>query len=499
MKSLLVRIMLLVCTVACTAQETALPDAAWNRLPKWRGFNLTDKMSIDWANGPFQEEDFKLISEFGFNYARLPMDYRAWSAGGDWRRLDEKVLKEIDQAVEWGGKYGVHVCISFHRAPGYTVAKPAERLSLWGDDEALEVCKLHWAAFARRYKGIPNSRLSFNLFNEPSGVSEAEYFRVVKEVCEAIRKEDPGRLIIADGLCCGSSPCFSLKELKVAQATRGYAPFELTHYKAEWSSFAGKVNPPSWPKVKVAGYLFGPDKEELQAPFLITIADGRKLKLRLRIDTVSDSSKLDVKADGRTVLLRSFMNGSGKGEWKEAIFKPLYGKYQNIYGVDVIADIPEGTKTVSLENTEGDWMSVSEIGFGLENGAEYKIYPELEWKWNPVKLDFDPSGDMPFKSNMILDRQWLMDEAVLPWKQLQERGVGVFVGEFGSYNKTPHDVVLAWMEDCLKNWKDAGWGWALWNFRGSFGILDSERKDVKYEDFKGHKLDRKMLELLRKY
>ena len=39
----------------------------------------------------------------------------------------------------------------------------------------------------------------------------------------------------------------------------------------------------------------------------------------------------------------------------------------------------------------------------------------------------------------------------------------------------------------------------MWNFRGSFGILDSDRKDVQYEDFNGHKLDRKMLELLQKY
>jgi endoglucanase len=71
------------------------------------------------------------------------------------------------------------------------------------------------------------------------------------------------------------------------------------------------------------------------------------------------------------------------------------------------------------------------------------------------------------------------------------------VGEWGSFNQTPHDVTLRWMRDCLTNWKMAGFGWALWNFRGSFGILDSNRKDVAYEDFQGHKLDRKMLELLR--
>jgi len=35
--------------------------------------------------------------------------------------------------------------------------------------------------------------------------------------------------------------------------------------------------------------------------------------------------------------------------------------------------------------------------------------------------------------------------------------------------------------------------------KGSFGVLNSERTDVKYEDYKGHKLDRKMLELLKEY
>ncbi|MCC6355969.1 MAG: glycoside hydrolase, partial [Verrucomicrobiae bacterium] len=78
-------------------------------------------------------------------------------------------------------------------------------------------------------------------------------------------------------------------------------------------------------------------------------------------------------------------------------------------------------------------------------------------------------------------------------------GAPTFVGEWGCYNKTPHPVALAWMEDWLRRWKKARMGWALWNFRGSFGILDSERADVTYEDWNGHKLDRRMLDLLLKY
>lgn len=76
------------------------------------------------------------------------------------------------------------------------------------------------------------------------------------------------------------------------------------------------------------------------------------------------------------------------------------------------------------------------------------------------------------------------------------RGVSVHGGEWGVYNETPKDVTLDFMEDRLKAFDDAGIGWALWNFRGSFGILDSGRQDVEYEDFYGYPLDREMLDLL---
>jgi len=77
--------------------------------------------------------------------------------------------------------------------------------------------------------------------------------------------------------------------------------------------------------------------------------------------------------------------------------------------------------------------------------------------------------------------------------------VGAHVGEWGAYNHTPHDVVLAWARDNLDLWKANNWGWSLWNLRGSFGILDSNRKDVVYESYHGHSLDKAMLELLREY
>jgi endoglucanase len=107
-----------------------------------------------------------------------------------------------------------------------------------------------------------------------------------------------------------------------------------------------------------------------------------------------------------------------------------------------------------------------------------------------------PTWPMTDKNGVRWDRAKLRSELIDPWKPLTDRGVPIHVGEWGCFSKTPHEACLGWMGDLLALWRQAGWGWAMWNLRGSFGIVDSERADVRYEDFHGHRLDRRMLELL---
>ncbi len=332
-----------------TGAQTENPSA--KHLARWRGFNLLEKFTKRREGNPaFQENDFVVIAEWGFDFVRLPMSYLCWADSADWLKLNEHELKHIDDAVDLGRKHGVHVNLNFHRAPGYCVNPPKEPLDLWKDEKALDACAFHWAHFAKRYKGISNNRVSFDLLNEPPNIPEETYVPVVKRLVEAIRGEDPERLIIADGLRWGTVPVHGLAGLGIAQSTRGYEPMQISHYKASWVGGSDRWPEPTWP----------------------------------------------LQRDGK------------------------------------------------------------EVG-----------------------------------------RETLVKTRIEPWKQLEKEGVGVHVGEWGAFNKTPHPVVLAWMHDCLDLWKSAGWGWALWNLRGSFGVLDSGRADVQYEDFRGQKLDREMLNLLR--
>ena len=154
------------------------------------------------------------------------------------------------------------------------------------------------------------------------------------------------------------------------------------------------------------------------------------------------------------------------------------------------------------QDTHGDWLTLTEIGLTRANRRSPESVLGLSHnygdKQEPIRIA-ESNGKWQFKTSVSLNKAWLWKECIEPWQKARAQGIGVIVGEWGAYNRTPHDVVLRWAEDSLQNWKKAGIGWALWNFRGSFGILDSGRADVEYENWRGHKLDRKFLNLLQKY
>jgi aryl-phospho-beta-D-glucosidase BglC (GH1 family) len=46
-------------------------------LPRWCGFNLLEMFTTR-SDGNFQEDDFRWMSEWGFNFARIPACYTLW-------------------------------------------------------------------------------------------------------------------------------------------------------------------------------------------------------------------------------------------------------------------------------------------------------------------------------------------------------------------------------------------------------------------------------------
>ncbi len=105
----------------------------------------------------------------------------------------------------------------------------------------------------------------------------------------------------------------------------------------------------------------------------------------------------------------------------------------------------------------------------------------------------------PLPSGGRFSRDWnraRLETAFAPWLALLAQGVGVHCGEAGCYHHTPHPIFLAWLDDVLAVLREREIGWALWNFRGDFGLLDSNRADVSYTNWHGHQLDGALLALL---
>lgn len=489
---------------ASTPTLTSTPhisaDELARRLPRWRGFNLLEKFTLS-GNAPYQEWDFDFISRWGFDFVRLPADYRIWTVEPG--QYLEKPLQEIDQAVQWGQARGIHVNLCLHRAPGYCVNPPAEALDLWGigsqGDQARLQFAEQWRMFAARYKGIPPTGLSFDLVNEPGDIDASRYVPAIALAVEAIRSADPDRLIVADGLAWGRKPVPELIPLGIAQSTRGYDPMQISHYRADWIAGSQDWPQPRWPQLRSPNlYLYGKDKPEFRTPLRLEGDFSTARQISLQVGQVSHRANLIIRADDKVIFEKWYEPGEGKGEWKASIFHPELNSYQAIYDKWVTADLPAGTQAIQIEVTQGDWITIPALRLspfaGAASGA-LEIQPgSSEWGVRQEALTVDAQGSLSSKA--VYDRQSLWNDLVEPWVKLAARGVGVHVGEWGAYAYTPHAVTLAWMTDCLENWKKAGFGWALWNLRGSFGILDSGRADVGYEDYQGHRLDRRMLDLL---
>lgn len=483
--------------IVCIVADLSTADV-YKPEKRWRGFNLMGMFikGSRMSPGHFPEEDFRQIHELGFNFVRLPLDYRFWIKDGNWELINEDALKPVDDAIKLAQKYNIHVMINFHRAPGCTVAKPPEKLNVFKDPEALRVCVMHWGLVAERYKDIPAKDLSFNLFNEPSATPE-EYEHVVSALLKEIRRYNPERLIVCDGLSWGKDVVPELFKYNLGQATRGYAPGAISHYRASWAG--NSTVTPVWPPSGAVSPLYGPAKKEYCKPLIIEKIPA----CRMTIDParVSGNLTFEVKAGDKVLALFPLEPKKGEG-WSNAEYKDEWKIYQADCDKMLSVDIPPGAGRVSISIVKGDWAGIDKLILKSATGKEAVLTFSPEWyKVNPLITfkGFESHSPFAIAGNGAGGVEWLKKNVTGPWEQAAEDGHFVMVGEFGSYKYTPHAIVLDWMEDYLKIWKKADMGWALWNFSGSFGIIDSDRKDVDYEDFHGRKLDRKMLELLQRY
>ncbi|MFO1475265.1 MAG: cellulase family glycosylhydrolase [Verrucomicrobiota bacterium] len=504
------------------AQPAAVIEPQPNARPvpagRWRGFNLMGRYAVQWTNTMtgFREPCFAAIADWGFNYVRLPIDYRSYSASNDWLQFDPAGLECIDQAIAWGQQYGLHIDLCLHRAPGYCshdwagriVRLPPEQdLDLWKDAAAQEAFIQHWKMFARRYRKIDNDHLSFNLVNEPPALDPRRYARLMIQTIDAIRAVSPGRLIVVDGLDMAKQPVLDAALLAMTNVIQSRHCYDFTRfmsYRLYYVPDSDRWPEPHWPPLPMSAKLFGHYHQDkhCDGPLVVEGDFPPGTRVVLRVFQVSMPGTLVIQADGRDLLKHEFAANAKDPEAKSIRLVQPWKIYQNVYDRDYTVTLakPARQLTLQLTGSRSDWLSFDSLRLEMP-GTNTVLLPLYEDEMPPAIYRAGPGWATLASFPPGATRFYDLDHYLSDWKALQARGGRVMIGEFGQSNQTPHRDALGYYEFLLKSFEQAGMGWACWDFDypGGGGPVNSRRAGVDYEELNGFQVDRPMLDLMRRH
>lgn len=315
-------------------QPSALPEASASNLPYWTGFCVGNKFLMNdpdtnWDNTPgkghFIEEQFKFVSENGFNCMRILYSMSYLGKTGEPFSINESELEQLDEVLAWGMKYNLHIMISITGLPDMQNATAEEENVLtngavFSDDAMLDVFSQYWAMLARRYADIPSKYLSFELLAEqavPDGDMDL-YTQKLTPVIQSIWSFNPDRIVIVNDLG---------KQIPEQLAELGACISLHTHIYTVDSGRIPDVNYTGhWPMEYLPGNLI-PTDDVLTLRSEDAFVAGT---LRFYVETSWDvPGKLVFQADGKTI--------------------PTVGDESS--GV-VEAAVPDGTKVLKIFSTD---------------------------------------------------------------------------------------------------------------------------------------------------
>ena len=488
------------------------------------GFNLQG-MRMAGPHVGYDPRWFKWMRDWGFNFVRLPLDYRCWVKdlkSANREIIDEKGLEPLDAGLAAARANGVTAMICLHRIPGeYSVrVRDPEPGNIYTDPDCLRAAVLHWTLLAKRYRDIPREELYFNLINEPAsdmGTIE-QYAYVCRVLAAAIRKVDPKRFIVADGYATGSYPVPDLYDVPgVGQATRGYYPPHFTHFgmDAELSpdkERAREFSPP-WPPEPALpdGRLGGPRWPDWHSPF--TLADAPAGEYALGLGMVSGPVTIAVETNGVACTTFALDPKPNDPNWTNVHRYRGTGPWRGTYNGTLKFTLAKGVSSLAVQLRQGDWAMPIALRVRDGKGREARLSFGANMRtmkvahWNRRFVGWTATMPMAPVDRVVPEGRYgdagmdaIAKGFIETWREPVAKGVWCMVGEFGCANHVAHDDALRFVESDLRLFRQLKLGWACWGFIGSrFGILNSFRKDVDYEDWEGAKLDRRMLELLQRY
>jgi len=279
----------------------------WNGYQK--GINLGGWFSqCDYSKDRFDnfivEEDFKVISSWGLDHVRIPVDYNL--VEDDNGNYKESGFAYLDKAISWCKKYNLNMILDLHKTAGYSFDAKEMETGFFNNEVYQNRFYNLWTEFTKRY-GKYSDFVAFELLNEVTDPSYMDSWKMISEECvKRIREINKDVYILLGSYW--NNHATAVKALpmpfdeKIVYNFHCYDPLIITHQGAYWipdmpldfryhydntykdvTEAYNKYLPNIWggfkPDVKDMNAKFGPDFFENLFAEAIKVAEERNVAL----------------------------------------------------------------------------------------------------------------------------------------------------------------------------------------------------------------------------
>lgn len=151
----------------------------------------------EWGNPATQEYMFDMYKKEGFNFVRVPVRWDKHMSTNSPFKIDQAWLNRVEQILDWGLSKGLYMVVNSHH-DGWIKENYANPVNQARFDSL-------WSQVATRFKN-KSEKLIFEIANEPvSPMTKSQNDEMHQKAIKVIRKTNPTRLIIFQGIDWGGS------------------------------------------------------------------------------------------------------------------------------------------------------------------------------------------------------------------------------------------------------------------------------------------------------
>ncbi len=231
-----------------------------------KGFNTSNWLEAWWLiqfnaypnSTDYTRAKFQALSQAGFTHVRLPVIFERISDFNAPYTLNTNHLafKLVDSAILWANTFNLKLIIDNHHGYDLTDANFAT--------EKARKCAV-WRQLVQRYGYLNPNQFFFEIYNEPNGVSNANWRTVAQSIMDTVRSINTTHTFIMGGngwnSMTGLSSFQPLTDPNVIYTFHTYEPYFFTHQGMSWTS-------PAY--FSARAFPLGNEKNEIRALFTTT-------------------------------------------------------------------------------------------------------------------------------------------------------------------------------------------------------------------------------------